>query len=237
MRPHLVDEVRDAKPPRQRAQDDGQVAQYGFADQSSVACKGKAGEQAYEQKDDERIGKGDEEGCHKVMQIGPFLARRRPEGLHRVAAESVYAEGEQHDAAYQLQVEDVFIHIVEYKTHAVACEQRIADVAHGCTHPRHESIPPAFVQCTLDAEYTHGTQRCRHDDADDESFPQDVNYGLNLNHGCKYRISLGKFKEMPPIALPERDIALSLQKIAHAFPLQWQCFCWAEGWQCFFVYI
>lgn len=128
------------------------------------------------------------------MKISALAARNRTDGLHRIAPESIDTECQQQNAAKKLQIKDVFIHIVEYETHSVSRQQRIEYIAKRRAYTCHETIPASLVQRTLYAKHPYRTQRCRHDDTYNKALPQYVQYGFNLNHGCKDSANQGKYK-------------------------------------------
>ena len=119
------------------------------------------------------------------MQIRALAARHGTERMHGVATEGIDTENQQQKAPEKLEVEDVLVDIVEHEAHAVTREQGVEDVAQRGTDTRDEAIPAALVERTLDAQHTHRPQRRRHNDADNEALPQDIEYGLQLNHAAK----------------------------------------------------
>lgn len=90
------------------------------------------------------------------MKISAFAARNRTDGLHRIAPESIDTECQQQNAAKELQIKDVFIHIVEYETHSVSRQQRIEYIAKRRAYTCHETIPASLVQRTLYAKHPTG---------------------------------------------------------------------------------
>ena len=85
------------------------------------------------------------------MEIRALIGRYRPDGLYRIAAERINAKCQQKNASEKLQVKDVLVDIIKDKTHPVARQQGIGNVAQGGSYPRHKTIPPSFIQSTLNA--------------------------------------------------------------------------------------
>ena len=191
--PNLVDEPGESEPPQQGSEDDAEIP-YSHFYRHIRYDESKLREGGHEEEHDERIGECNEKSRNKVVKISAFAARNRTDGLHRIAPESIDTECQQQNAAKKLQIKDVFIHIVEYETHSVSSQQRIEYIAKRRAYTCHETIPASLVQRTLYAKHPYRTQRCRHDDTYNKALPQYVQYGFNLNHGCKDSANQGKYK-------------------------------------------
>ena len=85
------------------------------------------------------------------MEIRTFAGRSRTNGLHRIAAKGIYSEKKQHDAAQQLQIENILINIIEHKAHPITGEQSVCYIAQRGSQTCHKSIPTPFIQSPLDA--------------------------------------------------------------------------------------
>ena len=186
----LIDKKGYAKPPSQSTQCDGQVSGDSLKHQHALTYKSEAGEKAYKKENNQWIGKCDGKRRYEVMEIGTLIGGYRPDGLYRIAAERINAKCQQKNASEKLQVKDVLVDIIKNETHPVARQQGICNIAQRSSYPRYETIPPSFIQSTLNTQYSYRTQWRGHNDANNEPLPQYVKYGLYLNHGCKYRTFL-----------------------------------------------
>ena len=132
--------------------------------------------------------------------------------MHRIASESIDTKSQKQDTAEELEVKYVLIDIIEHKAHPIARQEGIKDIAHRGTDTRDESIPTALVERTLDAQHTHWPQRRRHNDADNEALPQDIEYGLQLNHGAKIVQTEGSTKQKPRFCFYLRGAACLIKR-------------------------
>ena len=157
--PNLIDEPSEAKPPKQRTEDNAQVA-HAHLQRHIWHNKSKLGKGGHEKKDDERITQRNQESRNAVVQKRTLLATRLVHILHRIALEAIDSECKQHQATENLQVELVLriIHKIHHKAHPQARKQCIHHVAARCSYACDETIPTPLVQSALytqDAYWPH----------------------------------------------------------------------------------
>lgn len=174
--PYLVDEPRQTVPPKQgtewNAQETEEHLDGVVGDDERELC-----EQSDEEKDDEGVGEGNEEGRHTVMDERILLLAADVHVLRGVASPAIDAEEKQQDAADNLQ-EKLRVVVVDHVHHERHAQQRykgVDDVAHGGSDACHKPVPPTFVQCTLYAQYTNGSHWCTGYDAYQDALENKVN--------------------------------------------------------------
>ena len=191
----FVHKPRQSVPPKERAQRNTDESDGGFEGPRGLH-KSKLCERGHEEKDNQRVGKGDEKRRQPIMKECAF-ATILGMGMHffgRIGAETEYAKEQQNDTSGNLK-EKLILRILQWlhdKPHAQADYQRIDDVAQCRADTSHHAIPAAFVQSALDAKDSYGTHRSRCDDADGYPLKDEVE-DIELNGKVYIHNSSAKF--------------------------------------------
>ena len=193
---NLVDEPRQAKPPKQCAKDDADVAHRHF-DRHIRHHEGKLGKRSHEEEHDERVTERNQKRRDTIMEQRTLLVAALVHVLHRIALEAIDTEHEEHDATKDLQIELILriIHKIHHETHAETREKSVHDVAAGGTDTCDETIPTPLVQSALDTQDANRSHRGRGNHTYDNSLEYKIkNIYLywkcyTHNRGQRYKIS------------------------------------------------
>ena len=168
---HAVDDVGQPQPPEHGSGDDGKIA-HALSKEVAGNDKRQHVEQGDEQKNDERVGKGDEKGCGEVVNQSAFAGRGGAETFSRVGSVHVDTEDEEHDAADEFQPEQILLVVneVHHQRHAQSGDEGIEDVAQCGAGTGDDAEDSTFSNGALHTKNAHGSHRRGGDDAHEKSF-------------------------------------------------------------------
>ena len=192
--PDLVDKPREAIPPEDGTRHNAQIA-YRHDERLAGDNERKLRETGHEEQDDEGIGDGYQKGGDAIVDERAFHVAALVHVLRGVGTVTDDAEGEQHQASQQLQVEAVgaIVDDVHDETHAHTGDERIEQVACRGPDARDESIPAPLVQRALDTQDAHRPHGSRHNHPDNQS----LDYGVyNVDMECNRHIVCKIAKKM-----------------------------------------
>ena len=188
--PHLVNQPRKPEPPDESSRDNAKVAhrhlQRMVGDNEGKLCKG-----SHEEQDDEWVEEGYPEGRYAIVDERAFLLLLAlMHVLRRILEETVNAEGKQNKAAENLKPELVrrVGDEIHHKTHAVARNERIDNIAQSGSNACYKPIPAPFVQSSLNAQDTNRSHRRRGDNPDAETLQNhiyDIYVEYKRHNDCK----------------------------------------------------
>ena len=172
---HLVDQPCESKPPDEGTGHNAEVADE-HLERMVGDDEGKLGEKTHEKEDDEGVGEGDQEGGHAIVHECAFVGAALVHVLRGVGAPADDAEGEQHDAARELQPELVLLVVddVHDEAHACSGDEGVDDVADGCPDAGDEAIPPSLVQGALHTKDAHRPHGSGGNHADEDALEHEI---------------------------------------------------------------
>lgn len=161
LRPHLIYNICQPKPPQQRTCKDGYVAQ-SLLPIVLWHHKFKSCHQRYEQQYDEGVGEGDQKSGDAIVPQRTLVGIRGAQVVCGVAQVGVDAEEHEQYSAHHLEPEHVarILYDLHHETHAQERYGGIYDVGHGSTQSGDHAIPAPLVQRALygqDANRPHGS--------------------------------------------------------------------------------
>ena len=113
--------------------------------------KGELGKTTHEEKDDERVGEGNQKGRDAIVPECSLLFAAYVHVLRGVGAEGDDAEDKENDATKNLKQELCFgiVDQVHYERHTEAGNHGVDDVGDRSTDARDKSVPSSLVERTL----------------------------------------------------------------------------------------
>jgi len=175
----LVDTPCDAPPPAESA--------YSYEDESGHIMiphhagieEIHAGKDAYNEKDNERIGDGEDESGEDFTAGGGAVAVVVLEARHGLFAKQIDAEGHEHDRANELNHSLVARESLLDEREPEAGDEAIEQIGESRPYTGEEAGVVAAIEGALDAEHPHGAHGSRDDNAHDEGSQYGVNKGLH----------------------------------------------------------
>jgi len=168
--PQLVYQPRQSEPPQQCPKHNTQIPDRHFYRMVGY-YKGELRKRRHEKEYDERIAERHEKRRHGVMGERALPVGTLMGVLHRVRLEAIDTKDQKHQRTGNLQQILVVLIVdeVHHKAHAKTGYQCIYNIAPRCADTRDETIPAAFVESTLYAQYTNRPHRGGSDDTDKDS--------------------------------------------------------------------
>ncbi len=171
---HLIDRESDYKPPEYRAGQYAQVARHIMIVSELWKQKIKPCEKTYDEKQDQRIGKREQEAGDHIFPPCVDLKRRSLERSGGILAKQIRAESSQNHTSEQLKQRLVALDETGDERHAETREQTIDQIAHAGSGTCEKSRPAPLVESTLDHEHPNWPHGSRDQHANGKTTQQHI---------------------------------------------------------------